>query len=120
MRLATPDQVRRLQNALHAKAKGSPNFRFYSLYDKLYRPDVLRFAYRCVRANEGAPGVDGQMFETIEAYGLDRWLDELAEPTVSWIGTRGIGSVSGCEGSISWEDGELHGSPINICIRPWA
>jgi len=79
MRLSTPETVRKLQKALHAKAKGSPRFRFYSLYDKLYRPDVLRFAYRCCRANKGAPGVDGQTFEEIETYGLNRWLGELAE-----------------------------------------
>jgi group II intron reverse transcriptase/maturase len=64
---------------LHARAKESPTYRFYSLYDKVYRPDVLAYAYRCSTANGGAPGGDGQTFEAIEAYGLDRWLGELAE-----------------------------------------
>ena len=77
--LATPETVRNLQAALHAKAKGSPSFRFYSLYDKLFRADVLAHAYATSKANGGASGVDGQTFEDIEAYGLERWLGELAE-----------------------------------------
>jgi RNA-directed DNA polymerase len=60
MNLATPASVQKLQTALHAKAKGSPNFRFYSLYDKVYRKDVLKFAYECCKANGGAAGVDGR------------------------------------------------------------
>ena len=79
MSLATPESVQRLQAALHAKAKGDPNYRFYMLYDKVYRRDVLAHAYECCRANHGAPGVDGQTFEDIEAYGVERWLGELAE-----------------------------------------
>ncbi|AMV41018.1 group II intron reverse transcriptase/maturase [Planctomyces sp. SH-PL62] len=78
MSLAPPPKVRRLQGALHAKAKGSPDYRFYSLYDKVYRRDVLEWAYVRRRANDGAPGVDRRTFEEVEAYGLDRWLDELA------------------------------------------
>ncbi|NGZ26483.1 MAG: group II intron reverse transcriptase/maturase, partial [Magnetococcales bacterium] len=65
--------------ALHAKAKGSPDFRFYSLYDKVYRKDVLEFAWMRCKANGGAPGVDGQTFEMIEKQGVERWLGELAE-----------------------------------------
>jgi len=64
---------------LHTKAKESPNQRFHSLYDKVYREDVLRHAYARCRANGGAPGVDGQTFEEIESSGLDRWLELLAE-----------------------------------------
>jgi group II intron reverse transcriptase/maturase len=79
MNLVTPASVQKLQTALHAKAKGSPNFRFYSLYDKVYRKDVLEFAYECCKANGGAAGVDGQTFEDIEEYGVERWLDELAQ-----------------------------------------
>ena len=81
MSLAPPPKVRKLQETLHAKAKGSPGYRFYVLYDKVYRRDVLEFAYDRCRANGGAPGIDGQTFEDIEAYGLDRWLDELADRT---------------------------------------
>jgi group II intron reverse transcriptase/maturase len=77
--LITPQKVRKLQEALHAKAKGSPNFRFYALYDKLYREDVLEFAYRCCKANGGVAGVDRQTFEDIESYGIEQWLRELAE-----------------------------------------
>ena len=76
--LRTPDKVRKLRRALHAKAKAEPGFRFYALYDKLYREDVLAHAYAQCRANKGAPGVDGQDFADVEAYGVERWLGELA------------------------------------------
>jgi group II intron reverse transcriptase/maturase len=79
MSLATPDSVQKLQAALYAKAKQSPDYRFYSLYDKVYRPDVLTCAYAQCKANAGQPGVDGQRFEDIAAYGLERWLGELAQ-----------------------------------------
>jgi group II intron reverse transcriptase/maturase len=65
--------------ALHAKAKESPDFRFYALYDKVYRKDILAFAYACCKANGGAAGVDHQRFEDIDTYGEERWLDELAQ-----------------------------------------
>ena len=74
-----PLKVGKLQDALHTKAKESPDYRFYALYDKVYRHDVLEFAYTRCRQNDGAPGVDHQTFEAIEAYGRDQWLDELAE-----------------------------------------
>ena len=77
--LATPLSVQKLQTALHAKAKDEPGCRFHTLYDKVYREDVLRHAYRCCRANHGAPGVDGVRFEDIEACGVELWLDELAK-----------------------------------------
>lgn len=76
--LSTPNSVQKLQAALHAKAKAEPEFRFYTLYDKLYRADVLAHAYNRCRANKGAPGVDGQTFDDIERYGRERWLGELA------------------------------------------
>ena len=79
MSLTTPPSVQKLQTALHDKAKGSPKFRFYALYDKVHRPDVLAFAYECCKANGGAAGVDGQTFEDIEEYGVGKWLDELAQ-----------------------------------------
>jgi hypothetical protein len=79
MSLTTPPSVQKLQTALHDKAKGSPKFRFYALYDKVYRQDVLVFAYECCKANGGAAGVDGQTFEDIEAYGVGKWLDEVAQ-----------------------------------------
>jgi RNA-directed DNA polymerase len=77
--LSPPVKVGTLQTALHTKAKSSPDYRFYALYDKIYRRDVLGFAYDRCRANGGAPGADGQSFADIDAYGADRWLDELAE-----------------------------------------
>lgn len=77
--LATPLRIQKLQTALHTKAKEDPSFRFYSLYDKLYREDVLRHAYALCKANKGAAGVDEERFEDIEAYGVDRWLGELAQ-----------------------------------------
>ena len=78
MSLTTPESIQKLQTALHAKAKESPDFRFYALYDKVYRKDILAFAYACCKANGGAAGVDRQRFEDIEAYGVERWLDELS------------------------------------------
>ena len=77
MSLVPPPKVQKLQTTLHTKAKESPSYRFYRLYDKVYRRDILEFAYLRCRSNDGAPGVDGQTFADIEAYGRDRWLDEL-------------------------------------------
>src|ERR1035437_4207431 len=79
MSLSTPESVQKLQVALHDKAKKSPDFRFYALYDKVYRKDVLTFAYECCKAKRGAAGVDDQTIEDIEAYGAERWLDELTQ-----------------------------------------
>lgn len=79
MSLQPPPTVGKLQGVLRAKAKESPNYRFYALYDKLYRADVLAWAYARCRLNGGAPGVDDQTFEDIEAYGQQRWLAELAQ-----------------------------------------
>jgi len=79
MSLTTPSSVQKLQRALHAKAKEAPKFRFYALYDKVYRRDVLAHAYERCEANGGAAGVDDQTFEDIEQYGAERWLDELTQ-----------------------------------------
>ena len=69
MSLATPDSVRRLQRKLYVKAKQEPEFRFYLLYDKVYRDDILAHAYRLSRAAQGAAGVDGVEFADIDAAG---------------------------------------------------
>src|SRR5262244_3722547 len=79
MSLTTPISVQKLQTALHVKAKEAPDFRFYAVYDKVYRKDVLAHAYERCEANGGAAGVDNQTFEDIERYGVERWLDELAQ-----------------------------------------
>jgi RNA-directed DNA polymerase len=79
MSLETPETVGKLQTVLRNKAKASPEYRFYALYDKMYREDVLAHAYRRSRANDGKAGVDGQTFADIEEYGVARWLGELAE-----------------------------------------
>ena len=76
--LATPKSVQKLQRALHAKAKTEAGYRFYALYDKIYREDILAHAYAQCRSNKGAPGVDGQDFADVEEYGVERWLGELA------------------------------------------
>jgi len=76
--LTTPKRVQKLQMALHAKAKAEAGYRFYALYDKISREDILAHAYAQCRSNKGAPGVDGQDFADIEAYGVERWLAELA------------------------------------------
>ena len=73
------DPLQKLRAALLAKAKSNPKFRFYSLYDKVYRSDVLAAAWQKCRANQGKPGVDGQTFADIEKSGVEQWLGELAE-----------------------------------------
>src|SRR5918911_530162 len=83
MSLATPEQIRSLQRKLYLKAKAEPAFRFYLLYDKVCREDILRHAYALARANGGAPGVDGVSFEAIEAMGLEGWLARLREDLVA-------------------------------------
>ena len=67
MSLSTPESVQKLQTVLHDKAKEAPDFRFYAVYDKGYRKEVLAFAYECCKTNGGAAGVDNQTFEDIEA-----------------------------------------------------
>ncbi len=76
--LSTPNSVQKLQMALHAKAKAEAGYRFYALYDKINREDILARAYAQCRSNKGASGIDGQDFADVEAYGLKRWLGELA------------------------------------------
>ena len=76
--LSTPKSVQKLQMALHAKAKAEAGYRFYALYDKISREDILAHAYAQCRSNKGAPGVDGQDFADVETYGVQRWLGELA------------------------------------------
>jgi RNA-directed DNA polymerase len=79
MSLATPEKIRTLQRKLYRKAKAEPDFRFYLLYDKVYREDILLHAYRLARSNKGAPGVDGQSFERIEASELEGWLSGIRD-----------------------------------------
>jgi RNA-directed DNA polymerase len=76
---ASTNKLEELRGKLHARAKAEPQLRFYSLYDKIYRKDVLGEAFRRAKAKRGAPGVDGQTFEMIEAHGEERWLQELQE-----------------------------------------
>src|SRR5262245_34682832 len=83
MSLTTPEKIRSLQRKLYVKAKAEPAFRFYLLYDKIHRADILLHAYRLARANAGAPGVDGMTFDQIEGQGLEAWLAGLREDLVS-------------------------------------
>ena len=80
MGLATPEKIRTLQEKLYVKAKGEPEFRFYLLYDKVWRTDILEHAYRLCCANGGAAGVDGVTFKAIETSedGREGWLRTLA------------------------------------------
>jgi RNA-directed DNA polymerase len=79
MSLTTPSKIRELQIKLYRKAKNEPGYRFYMLYDKVYREDVLAHAYALARANKGASGVDEQTFEEIESAGLAEWLTGIRE-----------------------------------------
>jgi RNA-directed DNA polymerase len=85
MSLATPEKIRTFQRKLYCKAKAEPEYRFYLLYDKICREDILRHAYELARANAGAPGVDGMTFAMIEKGGVEAWLaglrEELTEKT---------------------------------------
>jgi hypothetical protein len=83
MSLETPEKIRGLQRKLYCKAKAEPTFRFYLLYDKICREDILRHAYALAGANAGAPGVDGVTFEQIDAAGAEAWLAGLREELVS-------------------------------------
>src|SRR6266699_4036986 len=83
MSLATPERIRSLQRKLYCTAKAEPAFRFYTLYDKICRADILAHAYEVACTNAGAPGVDGRTFEHIEASGLQEWLAGLREDLVA-------------------------------------
>jgi len=83
MSLETLHKIRSLQRKLYCKAKAKPAFRFYLLYDKICREDVLRHAYALARDNAGAPGVDGVTFKQIDELGLEKWLASLREEIVS-------------------------------------
>jgi RNA-directed DNA polymerase len=83
MSLATPERIRSLQRKLYCTAKAKPAFRFYTLYDKICRADILAHAYEAACTNAGAPGVDGRTFEHIEASGLQEWLAGLREDLVA-------------------------------------
>src|SRR5437867_13369529 len=79
MSLTTPSKIRELQIKLYRKAKNEPGFRFYQLYDKVYREDILNHAYALARATYGGPGVDGESFRDIESRGREEWMKGLRE-----------------------------------------
>src|SRR5438128_12002430 len=83
MSLETPERIRSLQRKLYCKAKAEPAFRFYLLYDKIHREDLLHHAYALARANAGAPGVDGESFAVIAAAGEEAWLQGLTQELIT-------------------------------------
>src|SRR3979409_1382867 len=110
MSLATPEKIRSLQRKLYRKAKAEPAFRFYVLYDKICREDILRHAYGLARANAGASGVDGGGFGQIEERGLEAWRASLREERVP---------LSEIEGPISaWQP--IRGIPFERRPRRWS
>src|SRR5256885_7323250 len=105
MSLETPIQIRMLQRKLYQKAKGEPNYRFYLLYDKIYREDILAHAYALAKSNQGAPGVDGQSFWGIETLGLEEWLSGMTGITRAPLRTASASlprsDASGCDNTAS-------------------
>src|SRR5918995_1604613 len=83
MSLETPEKIRNLQRKLYCKAKAEPAFRFYLLYDKIHREDILHYAYALACANAGAPGVDGETFAAIAAAGKEAWLAGLRQELIT-------------------------------------
>src|SRR5213594_5211832 len=83
MSLETPERIRSLQRKLYCKAKAEPAFRFYLLYDKIHREDLLHHAYALARANAGAPGVDGESFAVIAAAGEEAWRAGLRQELIT-------------------------------------
>jgi len=83
MSLTTPVNIRTLQRKLYCKAKAEPAYRFYLLYDKIHRGDILAHAYALARANAGAPGVDGMTFAAVEAMGQGEWLAAIRKDLVA-------------------------------------
>ena len=77
MSLPTLTTIRKLQRSLHVKAKTEPSYRFYSLWDKIYRKDILQEAYRQCKRNKGIAGVDAEKFEDIETKGMEKWLGNI-------------------------------------------
>ena len=80
--LETPNRIREFQRKLYVKAKQEPAFRFYLLYDKIHRQDILTHAYALAKANGGAPGVDGESFAGIEVGGRELWLVKLRQELI--------------------------------------
>src|ERR1700693_5583844 len=120
MSLQTPDGIRKLQRKLYLKAKAEPAFRFYLLYDKICREDILRHAYVLARANWGAPGVDGATFTAIEAAGLEEWLAGLRKDLVAqtYRTAPGRGGVVPQTGAVATARSDSRRSGTGWCSPP--
>ena len=122
MGLKTPEKIGKLQRTLYAKAKEQPERRFHQLYDKVWREDVLEFAYRKCKAKGGAAWVDRESFQDIETYGREKWLGELAaaKPIGRWTATPDGGFASGCGENTRSEPARERGSSrTTTCTNSW-
>ena len=114
--LLTPEKIRTLQRKLYTKAKREPGYRFYALYDKVYRADILRHAYNLVRSNKGAPGIDGVSFETIEAgEGVELFLERLEE--CACLDVKNIGKPYTGKPYVRFDEGGLAKDSMDWLLR---
>ena len=115
-RRVVPEKLSALRQKLYLKAKGEPKFRFYALYDRIYRPDVLRAAWQTVRRNGGAPGIDGvRIDQIVSAEGEQALVQELHEALRTKSGQCAAPGTSSFSAAIIWQP--LHAPRASVSLR---